>query len=136
MRQDLRAFVRIDSRNRVIPGSLVLRKKEPNPFGHNGRWFEIQAYLCCAAPGTPGGPQLPITIALPTLDVGNPNYHINLTVVGVSTGDIDTGTTTPAALATYLTTNYSAAGTYVISGTNLIFTPTVAGSTLAITAGA
>lgn len=39
----LRAFVRFDGSGRVIPGSLVLRRKKPKV----GRWQEITTYECC-----------------------------------------------------------------------------------------
>lgn len=39
----LRAFVRYDGSGRVIPGSLVLRKRKPKV----GRWQEITTYECC-----------------------------------------------------------------------------------------
>lgn len=43
-RKDLKAYVRFDGSGRVVPGSLVLRKKMPKI----GKWIEIQAYECCA----------------------------------------------------------------------------------------
>jgi hypothetical protein len=43
-RKDLKAYVRFDGSGRVVPGSLVLRKKMPKV----GKWIEIQAYECCA----------------------------------------------------------------------------------------
>lgn len=39
----LRAFVRYDGSGRVVPGSMVLRKKKPRV----GRWNEITTYECC-----------------------------------------------------------------------------------------
>jgi hypothetical protein len=210
MKRDLKGFVRIDNQGRIVPGSLILRKKMPVSTG--GRFIEVTTYECCAPAGTPGGPQLPQTlttpavttgqgysititssgvvttvatgtntpatlltylqtnyaglgtytldgtsivftptnpgttlaigvatntsIALPTLDVGNPNYHIEIESGVLSTGDVDTGTITGATLVTYLTTNYSAYGYYVLNGTNVVFTPKISGATLAITAGA
>lgn len=43
-RKDLKAYVRFDGSGRVVPGSLILRKKMPKV----GKWVEIQAYECCA----------------------------------------------------------------------------------------
>jgi len=43
-RKDLKAYVRFDGSGRVVPGSLILRKKMPKV----GKWIEIQAYECCA----------------------------------------------------------------------------------------
>lgn len=42
-RRNLKAFVRIDGKGRVVAGSLIYRKKMPKV----GRWMEIQANLCC-----------------------------------------------------------------------------------------
>lgn len=42
-RKFLKAFVRFDANGRVVPGSLILRKKEPA----TGNWMEVQAYECC-----------------------------------------------------------------------------------------
>jgi hypothetical protein len=210
MKRDLFAYVRVDASGRIVPGSLILRKKPIVNSG--GDFMAIQTYRCCVPAGTPGGAELPQTlatptlttgqsysavitnngivttiptgvttpatlatylttnysslgtytvdgtsivftpsgdgisltigtatntsIALPTLDVGNPNYHIEIESGALSTGDIDTGTTTGATLVTYLTTNYAAYGFYVLNGTNVVFTPKISGATLAITAGA
>lgn len=41
-RKDLRAYVRYDSSGRVVPGSLVLRRKKPS-----GKFVEISTYECC-----------------------------------------------------------------------------------------
>ena len=42
-RKDLKAFVRYDGSGRVIPGSLILQRKQPKV----GDWKEIEAYECC-----------------------------------------------------------------------------------------
>lgn len=130
MRKDLKAFVRVDASNRVIPGSMVLRKRMPG--GHNGTWLEIQTYVCCIPPGSPGGPGAPITVAVPAIVEPN-TFFVTLVTNGV-TETVDTGTTTGAALVTYLQTNYPSAGTYVLDGTNVIFTPATDGIQLIITA--
>lgn len=39
----LKAFVRLDANQRVIPSTLVMRKKKPSI----GRWLEITADTCC-----------------------------------------------------------------------------------------
>jgi hypothetical protein len=39
----LRAFVRYDGSGRIVPGSLILRRKMPKV----GKWKEIAAYECC-----------------------------------------------------------------------------------------
>jgi hypothetical protein len=42
-KRDLKAFVRIDGSDRVVAGSLILRKNMPK----NGKWYEVPAYECC-----------------------------------------------------------------------------------------
>lgn len=42
-KNNLRAFVRLDGNNRVVAGSLILRKNKPKV----GRWLEIATGLCC-----------------------------------------------------------------------------------------
>lgn len=42
-RRDLKAYVRYDGGGRVVPGSLILRRKKPKV----GKWVEIPAYECC-----------------------------------------------------------------------------------------
>lgn len=132
MRKDLRAYVRVDASNRVIPGSMVLRKRPPGNRS-NGTWVEVLTYVCCAPPGTPGGPQEPVTVAIPAIDPVTQTFSIEISNGGMTTGVVDTATTTAADLVTYLTTNYASEGTYVLDGTNITFTPALAGTTLAIT---
>jgi hypothetical protein len=50
----LKAFVRLDANERVVPSSLVLRKSKPK----NGKWFEIPQNGCC---GTGGSKTIDIT---------------------------------------------------------------------------
>lgn len=38
-----KAFVRLDANNRVIQGSLVLRKQKPKI----GKWLQITSDVCC-----------------------------------------------------------------------------------------
>jgi hypothetical protein len=50
-KQDLKGFLRYDASGRVIPGSLVLRKKKPK----FGKYFEVPAdevYQCCTETST------------------------------------------------------------------------------------
>jgi hypothetical protein len=46
-KRDLKAYVRFDGNQRVIPGSLVLRRAKPKV----GNWKEIQTYECCDGGG-------------------------------------------------------------------------------------
>lgn len=45
-RKLLRGFVRVDSMGRIVPGSLILRRKAPVKSG--GRFIEVTTYTCCA----------------------------------------------------------------------------------------
>jgi len=42
-RRDMKAFLRYDGSGRVVPSSVILRKKSPKV----GNWAEIDAYRCC-----------------------------------------------------------------------------------------
>lgn len=52
-KRDLKAFVRVDKRGRVVAGSLILRKKMPKV----GRWYEVPAYECCTTSTTTTDPK-------------------------------------------------------------------------------
>lgn len=62
----LKAFVRYDGTNRVVPGSLILRNKAPKV----GRWQEVPAYECCGPVIPPVVTDLVVgTVAATTIDV-------------------------------------------------------------------
>jgi hypothetical protein len=42
-RRPLKAYVRFDGTGRIVPSSLILRRKIPKV----GKWVEIPAYECC-----------------------------------------------------------------------------------------
>lgn len=59
-KRDLKAYVRFDGSGRVVPGSLILRRKKPKV----GKWIEIPAYECCnstTSSSTSAGPTPPPT---------------------------------------------------------------------------
>jgi hypothetical protein len=39
----LKAYVRFDGTGRIVPSSLILRRKKPKV----GKWVEVPAYECC-----------------------------------------------------------------------------------------
>lgn len=45
----LRAFVRYTTANKIIPGSLIVRKNKPTSAGN---WVEIDYDLCCTSTST------------------------------------------------------------------------------------
>jgi len=42
-KRPLKAFVRFDGTGRIVPSSLILRRKKPKV----GNWVEIPAFECC-----------------------------------------------------------------------------------------
>jgi hypothetical protein len=56
-KRDLKAFVRFDGSGRVVPGSLVLRRKKPKV----GKWQEILTYECCNSTTTTTTTLAPVT---------------------------------------------------------------------------
>jgi len=42
-KRPLKAYVRFDGTGRIVPSSLILRRKKPKV----GKWMEIPAYECC-----------------------------------------------------------------------------------------
>lgn len=42
-RKDLKGYIRFDGSGRIVPGSLILRRKKPRV----GNWLEVPAYECC-----------------------------------------------------------------------------------------
>jgi len=42
-KRPLKAYVRFDGTGRIVPSSLILRRKIPKV----GKWVEIPAYECC-----------------------------------------------------------------------------------------
>lgn len=43
LNKNFKGYVRVDGSNRIVAGSLVLRKTKPKV----GRWQEIPAFECC-----------------------------------------------------------------------------------------
>jgi len=42
-KRELKGYVRFDGTGRIVPSSLILRRKKPKV----GKWVEIPAYECC-----------------------------------------------------------------------------------------
>ena len=72
----LKAYVRFDGTGRIVPSSLILRRKKPKV----GKWVEIPAYECC-------------------------NYVPTTTTTSSSTSTSTTTTTTTATPTTTTKTN-------------------------------
>ena len=58
----LKAFVRFDGTGRIVPSSLILRRKKPKV----GKWLEIPAYECCNPTTTTSTTAAPTTTTTST----------------------------------------------------------------------
>ena len=58
----LKAFVRFDGTGRIVPSSLILRRKKPKV----GKWVEIPAYECCNPTTTTTTTGVPVTTTTTT----------------------------------------------------------------------
>jgi hypothetical protein len=59
----LKAFVRFDGTGRIVPSSLILRRKKPKV----GKWVEIPAYECCNPTTTTTTTAAPTTTSTTTV---------------------------------------------------------------------
>lgn len=101
-KRDLTAYVRYDATNRVVAGSLVLRRSKPK----NGNWKEVQTYECCND----------VTI---TTTVSNSNIillGLRLFCNGVTIGTYNTNdsTTTIEDVAILLNITYGMLGVFAV----------------------
>ena len=60
----LKAFVRFDGTGRIVPSSLILRRKKPKV----GNWYEIPAYECCNPTTTTTTTVAPTTTTTTTVE--------------------------------------------------------------------
>ena len=58
----LKAYVRFDGTGRIVPSSLILRRKIPKV----GKWVEIPAYECCNPTTTTTTTGVPVTTTTTT----------------------------------------------------------------------
>ena len=61
-KRDLKAYVRFDGTGRIVPSSLILRRKKPKV----GKWKEISAYECCNPTTTTTTTATPVTTTTST----------------------------------------------------------------------
>jgi hypothetical protein len=88
---NLRAFVRLDGQNRVVTGSLVMRKNKPKV----GKWMEIVKGQCCVPVVlTPFGEQFAAGL----------QDYLGSTTTTTTTGETTTTTTTAIPEETTTTT--------------------------------
>jgi len=87
----LKAFVRFDGTGRIVPSSLILRRKKPKV----GKWVEIPAYECCN--------YVPTTTTT-TSSTSTTTSTSTSTSTTTSTSTSTTTTTTTAAPTTTTTT--------------------------------
>ena len=82
----LKAYVRFDGTGRIVPSSLILRRKKPKV----GKWVEIPAYECCNY--------------VPTTTTTSSTSTSTTTSTSTSTSTSTTTTTTTAVPETTTTT--------------------------------
>ena len=80
----LKAFVRFDGTGRIVPSSLILRRKKPKV----GNWYEIPAYECCNPTTTT------TTTATPTTTTTTSTSTSTSTTTSTTTATPTTTTTT------------------------------------------
>jgi hypothetical protein len=104
----LKGYVRFDGQGRIIPGSLILRKKKPAL----GTWKEVPAYECCNS----------VTVSSVVADVeliiAGLNLYCNGTLIGTySTGSVTAGINDVAQV---LTDVFGMLGSFVAVGEDTI----------------
>lgn len=116
--KNLRYFVRLDSRNKPVMGSLIARRSRPVSTG--GRFLEIIPPNCCPAD---------VVVATPT---GTPSGTSEVTVVGSCGGtqlfSYTAVSASNAATVALLTTNFPAVATWAVVGTTITATGPVCDS--------
>lgn len=101
-RRFLKGYIRIDASGRIIPGSAVLRKRKPL----NGRWAELDTYLCCDGISVSDEPQdaFPYTTAVVSLTCsggGSIVTDVNLTAADVAALPAALNASAAGALGTF-----------------------------------
>lgn len=75
--KDFKAYVRIDGSGRVVPSSLILRKKMPKV----GKWKEIPAYECCNPTTSTTTTTAPATTTSTTTAVPVSDFRLKTNIV-------------------------------------------------------
>jgi len=104
----LKGYVRFDGQGRIIPGSLILRKKKPAI----GTWKEVPAYECCNS----------VTLSYTVADARLSNVTLILFCNGTQINSLlSLGTsTTVASLVTILNNAFNVLGTFSNPSGNII----------------
>jgi hypothetical protein len=82
-KRPLKAYVRFDGTGRIVPSSLILRRKKPKV----GNWVEIPAYECCNPTTTS------TTTATPTTTTSSTTRPTTTTTTSSTTRPTTTTTT-------------------------------------------
>ena len=83
-KRPLKAFVRFDGTGRIVPSSLILRRKKPKV----GNWVEIPAFECCNPTTTTS-----TTTATPTTTTSTSTSTSTTTSTSTSTSTTTSTTT-------------------------------------------
>lgn len=104
-KRPLKAYVRFDGTGRIVPSSLILRRKMPKV----GKWAEIPAYECC-------NDIIPVLYYTPTLPVNYPYLRIfcDDTSVGSNAESGDYTTIADLVEALNADVNFTQFGTYAV----------------------
>lgn len=104
----LKAFTRLDSSGRIVPGSTVLRTKMPV----TGRWISMEAYACCFPS---------ITIESTPGDVSVDDIVLSILCDDVEVLNIVSGSTSTTIdeMVAALNTNFGYLGTFSTDGTSI-----------------
>jgi hypothetical protein len=104
----LKGYVRFDGQGRIIPGSLILRKKKPAI----GTWKEVPAYECC------NSITVSSVVAEVNLTAAALNMYCNGTLIGIYSTNMSTADITDVAQA--LTEVFGMLGTFISVGEDTI----------------
>tara|TARA_R110000868_G_scaffold66894_1_gene198925 strand:+ start:290 stop:700 length:411 start_codon:yes stop_codon:yes gene_type:complete len=121
----LKAYIRYDGSNRVVAGSLILRKNKPKV----GKWKEISAYECCNLTTTSTTTIAPTTTTTTTLGINCLEYLVTnndvtpgfLSYINCNNVEINVGLLNPGDFRQFCA-NANAAGGGIITS---LFTPTI-----------
>ena len=108
----LKAFVRFDGTGRIVPSSLILRRKKPKV----GNWVEIPAYECCNPTTTTSTTAAPTTTTTSSTTAGP-------TTTTTSTTVAPTTTTTTTIPPTFYNAGYTGTQSAVCAGTGAFNIP-------------
>ena len=126
----LKAYVRFDGTGRIVPSSLILRRKKPKV----GKWVEIPAYECCNY--VPSTTTTTTTTEAPvTTTTTSTSTSTSTTTTSTSSSTTSTTTTTALNCFCYTVDNQTAFPrdyTYTDCGSEVATTASINADTISI----